>query len=109
MRRDDEYGSELRSYLIGLALALLLSALPFAGVGWHVFSRHTLLLIIACAAAVQIVAHFRFFLHIDLSKSKRDDLQLILFSSLIVMLMVGGTIWITVNQYARMDQTAMAP
>ena len=76
---------------------------------WHIWPRHTLLLIIAGAAIVQIVAHFRFFLHIDLSKSKRDDLQLILFSSLIVLLMVSGTLWITLNQYQRMDQTAQAP
>ena len=75
---------------------------PFACVAWHVVPRLTLLWIIAVTAALQIVAHFVFFLHIDLSKSKRDDLQLILFSSLIVLLMVGGTIWIISNQYSRM-------
>ncbi len=104
MRKDDEYASELRSYIIGLGLALSLSALPFATVAWHVLPRASLLWIILGAACVQIVAHFRFFLHIDLSKSKRDDLQLILFSTLIVIMMVGGTLWIISNQYARMDR-----
>ncbi len=102
MRKDDEYSSELRSYVIGLALAMGLSALGFVCVGWHLLPRLTLLWIIGVAAILQIVAHFRFFLHIDLSKSKRDDLQLILFSSLIVILMVGGTIWIILNEYDRM-------
>ena len=104
MRKDDEYGSELRSYLIGLFLAVSLSAVPFVFVGWHLLPRLDLFWLIAAAGCIQIVAHFRFFLHIDLSKSKRDDLQLILFSTLIVMLMVGGTLWIVSNQYTRMDQ-----
>lgn len=102
MRKDDEYLSELRSYVIGLALAVTLSAIPFAGVAWHILPRLSLLWIIAGAALLQVITHFRFFLHIDLSKSKRDDLQLILFSTLNVILMVGGTIWIIVNQYNRM-------
>ena len=51
---------------------------------------------------MQVIAHFRFFLHIDLSRSSRDDLQLILFSTMIVILMVGGTIWITINQHQMM-------
>ncbi|WP_428489682.1 cytochrome o ubiquinol oxidase subunit IV [Rhodopila sp.] len=102
MSKDDDYPSELRAYIVGIGSALTLSVAPFACVAWHVVPRLTLLWIIAIAAVLQIVAHFAFFLHIDLSKSKRDDLQLILFSSLIVLLMVGGTIWIISNQYARM-------
>lgn len=38
----------------------------------------------------QIAAHFRFFLHIDLWKLHRDDLMLIFFTALIILLMVGG-------------------
>ncbi len=99
---EDDYGSESRSYLIGLGLALLLSALPFASVAWHILPRSWLLWLIAGAALIQIVGHFRFFVHIDLSRSKRDDLQLILFSTLIAVLMVAGTIWIFFNQQMRM-------
>jgi cytochrome o ubiquinol oxidase operon protein cyoD len=57
---------------------------------------------LALLALVQIVVHFRFFMHIDLRKSHRDDLQLILFTALIIGLMVGGTIWILASQHARM-------
>lgn len=102
MKRRDSYRDDLRSYAIGLGAALALSALPFAAVAWHVLPRTGVLWIIAVAAVVQVVAHFRFFLHIDLSKSKRDDLQLILFSTLLVVIMAGGTIWIINNQYDRM-------
>jgi len=49
-----------------------------------------------------MIVHFRFFLHISLGRSSRDDLQLILFSTLIVVLMVSGTIVILMNLNERM-------
>jgi cytochrome o ubiquinol oxidase operon protein cyoD len=97
-----ELRRERRSYLIGLALAAVLTAAAFGAVAWSGWPRTTLLWIIATTAVVQVGVHFRYFLHIDLSKSKRDDLQLILFSFLIVLLMAGGTIWILTNLRARM-------
>ena len=102
MDEEESYASELWGYLIGLGLALLLSAAPFVCVGLHVLPRSRLLWLIGGAALVQIVVHFRQFLQINLSRSKRDDLQLILFSTLIAILMVGGTIWIFYNQQMRM-------
>ncbi len=99
---DSDYRSDLRSYVTGLVIALVLTAIPFCAVAFGRCSPMTDFVIIAVCAVIQIPAHIRFFLHIDLSKSKRDDLQLILFSSLIVLLMVGGTIWILGNEKARM-------
>jgi cytochrome o ubiquinol oxidase operon protein cyoD len=46
--------------------------------------------------------HFRFFLHIDLRRSARDDLQLILFATLLTALMVSGTLVILFNLRLRM-------
>lgn len=102
MKYHAEYRRELRSYLIGAMLAAILCATAFAGVALSDLSRSTLLWIIASTAIVQIIVHFRFFLHIDLARSRRDDLQLILFSTLIVVLMAGGTIWILWNLHTRM-------
>ncbi len=97
-----EYHADLRSYVTGLCVAIVLTAIPFAAVAFGHYPARTDFLLIAACAIVQIPAHFRFFLHIDLSRSKRDDLQLILFSTLIVLLMVGGTIWILGSQMTRM-------
>jgi cytochrome o ubiquinol oxidase operon protein cyoD len=102
MDHSTEYRSELRNYIRGFALAVALTILPFSFVIWHGAPRSTILWIIAGTAVTQIAVHFRFFLHINLSKSKRDDLQLILFSMLIVALMAGGTIWILGDLRARM-------
>jgi cytochrome o ubiquinol oxidase operon protein cyoD len=44
----------------------------------------------------------RCFLHISLKQSARSDLQLILFSTLIIILIVGGTLIVVLDQNARM-------
>ncbi len=51
---------------------------------------------------VQMLVHFRCFLHIDLRRSARPDLQLLLFSALIIALMVGGTLVVLFNLHGRM-------
>ncbi|MGA9575826.1 MAG: cytochrome C oxidase subunit IV family protein [Lysobacterales bacterium] len=93
---------EIRSYAIGYGLALALTGAAFATVHWPGFARTTNLAIVLGLALVQMVVHFRFFLHISLRKSARDELYLILFSTLIVILMVSGTLIILLNLRVRM-------
>lgn len=99
---NDSKREEIRSYAIGYALALALTGAAFAAVHWPNFVSSTTLAIVLGLGLVQIVVHFRFFLHISLLKSARDDLQLILFSTLIVSLMVSGTLVVLLNLRARM-------
>ena len=93
--------TELRSYAWGIGLALLLTLVPFALVHWTAIPRLPLLIVIAAFALVQMLVHFRFFLHIGF-KQKREDLQLLLFSALLLGIMVAGTIWIMASLAARM-------
>jgi cytochrome o ubiquinol oxidase operon protein cyoD len=93
---------ETWSYVIGYVLALALTGVAFAAVRWPSFAATTTLAIVFGLALVQMVVHFRFFLHISLARSTRDDLQLVLFSTLIVALMVSGTIVILANLRERM-------
>ena len=102
MSCQEEFQSERRSYIAGLLLALALTSAAFALVAWRLASPTTALIVVFSLGLVQIIVHFRFFLHIDLRRSSRDDLQLILFASLITLLMVGGTIVILFNLRARM-------
>lgn len=93
---------ELRSYCIGITLALALTLASFGAVAFKLVSGGLALTLLSALAVLQIIVHLRFFLHIDLQKSHRDDLQLILFTGLILFLMVGGTVWILLAQHARM-------
>lgn len=99
---DLDYGRELRGYLTGFALALILTLIPFSLIVLGGFGYSTTVLILGICALAQILVHLRFFLHIDLSLQKREDLQLILFSTLLLVLMAIGTIWIMGNLATRM-------
>jgi cytochrome o ubiquinol oxidase operon protein cyoD len=100
-RQHDER-RDFRSYVWGLGLALVLTLVPFALVNWGAAPRSTLLIVIGVFAFVQMVVHFRFFLHIGY-RQKREDLQLILFSALLLIIMIAGTIWIMASLAARMS------
>lgn len=92
---------EFYSYVWGICLALVLTLVPFALVHWGVMAGRALLITIGAFALVQMIVHFRFFLHIGF-KRKREDLQLILFSAIVLFIMVAGTIWIMANLAIRM-------
>lgn len=93
---------EVRTYMIGYGVALALTATAFGVVHWGRFGINTTLAAVFALGLVQVVVHFRCFLHIGLRKSSRDDLQLILFSTLIIGLMVSGTLVILMNLRQRM-------
>jgi cytochrome o ubiquinol oxidase operon protein cyoD len=93
---------ETASYIVGYGLALLLTCAAFGLVHLHVLGGSEAFYTVLGLALAQIVVHFRFFLHIDLKRSARADLQLILFSSVIVALMVGGTLVVLFNLHMRM-------
>lgn len=96
------YQHEVRGYLTGFGLALLLTLVPFALIVWGGFGSVTTFVVLAGCALAQFVVQLRFFLHIDLRRQKREDLQLILFSILLLVIMAGGTIWIVGNLGMRM-------
>jgi cytochrome o ubiquinol oxidase operon protein cyoD len=100
----DDKRREIRSYVIGYVLALALTGVAFAAVRWPSFPARTTLAIVFGLALVQMMVHFRWFLHIILRRSSRDDLQLILFSTLIIVLMVSGSIVILLNLRTQMIQ-----
>ena len=96
-RRDD-----IRAYLIGYAAALALTVAAFAAVHSPSFGSVTTLAIVLGLALVQAIVHFRCFLHITMQRASRHDLQLILFSTLIIVMMVGGTLVLLMNLRGRM-------
>lgn len=96
------YKHELANYAVGLLFALVLTAVPFAVVAWKLMPVIWALATVLVLGLIQIAVHLRCFLHISLSRSSRDDLNLLLFSGLIVLLMVGGTLIIMFNLHQRM-------
>jgi cytochrome o ubiquinol oxidase subunit IV len=92
----------LKSYLIGFGLSLLLTAIPFALVMSGAWSPAAALAVIFGAGLVQILVHLYYFLHLDTSSAARWNLAAMIFTVLIMILFVGGTIWIMHSLYHRM-------
>lgn len=94
--------NERRLYVTGFALALILTFAAFGLVWLKLLNGGVALMALGALALIQAVVHLRYFLHIDMAKSHRDDLMLILFTVLIILIMVSGTIWILYDQHLRM-------
>ena len=99
---EETRAGDLRAYIIGFVLAVILTVLSFGLALTQLPGTVGTYIGIAVLAIVQIIVHLRFFLHIDLSRQKREDLQLILFAVLIIVIVVGGTLWILGNLMQRM-------
>lgn len=92
----------LKSYLTGFVLSLILTAIPFYLVMSGTWSYSTILAGIFSAGIVQILVHLHYFLHLDTSSEAQWNVLALMFTLAIMVLFVGGTIWIMFNLYHRM-------
>jgi cytochrome o ubiquinol oxidase subunit IV len=100
--REDAYRHDLRGYQTGFILAAILTIIPFALVASGTFSTIATLWVIGVIALIQIAVHIRYFLHVDLSPERREELYLMLFSGALVTLMIAGMLWLLFNLHTRM-------
>jgi cytochrome o ubiquinol oxidase subunit IV len=84
----------LKSYLTGFVLALILTAIPFALVMRGALPPRVTLAGIFAAGIVQILVHLHYFLHLDTSSAARWNVLALIFTILIMILFVGGSLWI---------------
>ena len=94
--------SSFKSYVIGFVLAVILTVIPFKIVMDGTMDRSTTLLIILGMAAVQVVVHLKYFLHMDGSKEQRWNVMSFLFTLLILFIVLAGSLWIMHNMNANM-------
>ncbi len=83
-----------RGYRIGTLLAIVLTILPFWLVMDGVLDRTTTVVLIFAMALVQIVVHVVCFLHLDTRAEGGWSLLAFLFTAVIAVLTIGGSIWI---------------
>lgn len=94
-------GVSLSAYLTGFALALVLTVVPFAAVAFGWLSTGASLAVVAVAAVAQILVHLFFFLHLDISAEHRWNTVSALFSALVMLMLVGGTLWLFYSLHYR--------
>jgi cytochrome o ubiquinol oxidase operon protein cyoD len=92
----------LRAYVTGFVLALVLTLIPFALVIAGGLPERAVVTVIVVAGIAQILVHLHYFLHLDLSVRQRWKLLTLVFTAVILVIMIGGTIWIMLNLSAAM-------
>ncbi|MFZ6722282.1 cytochrome o ubiquinol oxidase subunit IV [Undibacterium sp. Ji49W] len=98
---DDHHGhihadhGSLKSYTKGFLLAVILTAIPFWLVMGKVFDKSsTTGLVLLAFAAVQIVVHMVYFLHMNTKSEGGWSMLALLFTGMLVFIMMSGSLWV---------------
>ncbi len=105
---DTEYGvghGDLRSYVTGFVMSILLTLLPYFIVVKHLLSGYMLVAAIVCFGVAQLLVQLVFFLHLSPKAKAKWNLIALVFTGLIVLILVVGTLWIMNNLNYNMSQT----
>jgi cytochrome o ubiquinol oxidase subunit IV len=94
---EHDHGS-YRSYMTGFILSVILTAIPF----WLVMARpiedaSLTGLIVVGFAAVQIVVHMIYFLHMNTRSEGGWTLTALVFTAIIVIIVLVGSLWVMYN------------
>lgn len=92
-----------RGYLIGFVASVILTAIPF----WLVMtgalsSMVATAIVIFGLALVQVIVHVVFFLHLDARSEGGWTLIAFIFTAVIVIIAIAGSIWIMYHLDANM-------
>jgi cytochrome o ubiquinol oxidase operon protein cyoD len=90
-------GERILGYLIGLGLAILLTATSFFVAGTNLVWEPSIPVALVVLAIAQMGVHLVFFLHITTGPDNTNNVLALAFGVLIVFLVIGGSLWIMAN------------
>ncbi|AZF60045.1 cytochrome o ubiquinol oxidase subunit IV [Pseudomonas sp. R11-23-07] len=90
---DSSHGS-VKSYAIGFILSVILTLIPFGLVMYPTLPKSITLMIVLAFAVIQVLVHLVYFLHLDRSKEQRENVIAFVFAGLVIVLLVGLSLWI---------------
>jgi HlyD family secretion protein len=100
-----EIAEGIRNYLIGLALATLLTIVSFYISGTTLVWGPSIPVALVVLAFAQMGVHLVFFLHITTGPDSVNNVMALAFGVLIVLLILGGSLWIMANMNHNMAYT----
>jgi cytochrome o ubiquinol oxidase operon protein cyoD len=90
---DASHGS-VKSYAIGFILSVILTLIPFGLVMYPTLPKSITLMIVLAFAVIQALVHLVYFLHLDRSEAQRENVIAFVFAGLVIVLLVGLSLWI---------------
>jgi len=92
---DEHAHGSFRSYMTGFILSVILTAIPFYLVMNGTIENNTITsLVIMAFAAVQIIVHMVYFLHMSPRSEGGWTLMALLFTVIIVVITLSGSLWV---------------
>ena len=92
---DNSHGS-VKSYIIGFVLSIILTAIPFALVMSPSLPKDMTI------AIIQILVHLHYFLHLDFTSVQRNNVMAFAFTTMVIVLLVGLSLWIIFSIHREM-------
>lgn len=92
-----DIASGVRSYLIGLVLAVALTVASFSALGTGLVWGPAIPVLLLVLAVAQMGVHLVFFLHITTGPDNINNVLALAFGTLIVALVICGSLWIMAN------------
>lgn len=91
-----------RSYFIGFVLAVILTVIPFGLVWAKAMPPMTLFPLIVVLAAIQMLVHLRYFLHLGLKSTPWETRLSGGLALILIFIMAAGTLWVMFDLDIRM-------
>ncbi|MFB6416067.1 MULTISPECIES: cytochrome o ubiquinol oxidase subunit IV [Bradyrhizobium] len=95
-------GTRILGYVVGLVLALLLTATSFFIAGTDLVWQPSIPVALIVLAIAQMGVHLVFFLHITTGPDNTNNVLALAFGLFVVFLVIGGSVWIMANLNANM-------
>ncbi len=103
---EEDFHVSYRGYATGFILSVLLTAIPFWLVMGKVLPSPKMTgLVILAFAAVQMVVHMIYFLHMNAKVEGGWSLLALLFTVALVVIMLAGSVWVMYHMNANMMPT----
>lgn len=102
---DGPHGSR-KGYLVGFGLSVVLTAIPFWMVMTGALSTQATALIIMALAAVQVVVHMVFFLHMNRRVEGGWSMMALIFTVIVVVIALSGSLWVMYHMNLNMMPTS---
>ena len=104
---EHEFGGGVIGYTLGLGLAALLTAVTFVLPTLNLVWPPSLPIALAVLAIAQMGVHVVFFLHVTTGHDNVNNVMALAFGTLIVFLVIGGSVWIMHAMNANMMSPGM--
>jgi cytochrome o ubiquinol oxidase operon protein cyoD len=97
----EAHGS-LKDYSIGFILSVILTAIPFWLVMTHQLAPGTTKFVILGFAAVQVVVHMIYFLHMNSKSEGGWNMMALIMTAILLFIILTGSIWVMYHMNANM-------